>query len=59
MAAQHVEECYEKNTFTYFLACKGLANDGGVTRDTAFQEIRPEAGFKKGDFVQEKMRGLP
>ena len=37
--------------------CKGLAiDDVGVSRDTVFQEIRPGAGFKTGDFfVEEKL----
>ena len=44
----------------YFLVCKGLSNDDvGLARDTAFQEIRPEAGFKTGDFFKEKLAGLP
>ena len=48
-----------KNTFIYiyFLVCKGLLllsnDDVGVARGTAFQEIRPGAGFKTGDFVEE------
>ena len=39
--------------------CKGLSNDGvgGVARGTVFQEIRPEAGFKTGDSVKEKLGG--
>ena len=35
-----------------------LWNDGvGVARGTVFQEIRPGAGFKTGDFVKEKLGG--
>ena len=50
-----------KNTiFTYFLFCKGLPNgDVGGAKGTAFQEIRPCAGFESGDFVKEKLGGLP
>ena len=44
----------EENIFMYFLDCKGLSNDDvGVARGTVFQEIRPGAGFKTGDFVKE------
>ena len=44
----------------FFLVCKGLSNDDvGVARGTIFQEIRPGAGFKTGDFVKEKLGGLP
>ena len=32
---------------------------GWVARGTVFQEIRPWAGFKTGDFVIEKLGGLP
>ena len=32
-------------------------DDVGVARGTAFQEIRPGAGFKTGDFVIEKLGG--
>ena len=31
----------------------------GRQRRTVFQEIRPEAGFKTGDFIKEKLEGLP
>ena len=31
----------------------------GVARGTVFEEIRPGAGFKTGDFVKEKLRELP
>ena len=42
----------------FFLACKGLSiDDVGVAKGIVFQEIRPGAGFKAGDFVQEKLRG--
>ena len=44
--------------FIYFLICKGQSNDDvGATRSTVFQEIRPGAGFKTGDFVKEKSGG--
>ena len=43
--------------------CKGLSiDDVGVSRDTIFQEnlIRPGAGgFETGNFVEEKLGGLP
>ena len=40
---------------------KGLTTDDvGVSRDIAFQEIRPGAGFETADFVKEgKLGGLP
>ena len=42
------------------LFCIGLSNDDvGVSMDTVFQKIRPEAGFKTGDFVKEKSGGIP
>ena len=44
----------------YFSVCQSLSIDGvGVSRDTAFQEIRPGAGFETGDFGKEKLGGLP
>ena len=46
--------------FTCFLVCNGLSNDDvGRPRGTEFEEIRPGAGFESGDFVQEKLGGLP
>ena len=55
MAARHEEGCYEKNILKNVLVCEGLSNDDvGVARGIVFQEIRPEAGFKTGDFVKEK-----
>ena len=43
-----------------FLVCKDLTiDDVGVSRETLFREIRPGAGFEPGDFVQEKLGGLP
>ena len=32
---------------------------GWVARGTVMQAIRPGAGFKTGDFVKEKLEGLP
>ena len=56
MAARHEKGCYEKNILKHFHACKGLSNlsndDVGAARGTVFQEIRPGAGFKTGDFVE-------
>ena len=44
----------------YFVVFKGLSDDDvWVSRDTVFQEIRPGAGFKTGDFVKENLGGLP
>ena len=35
---------------SYLIVCKSLSNDDvGVSRDTIFQEIRPEAVFETGD----------
>ena len=60
MAARHEEGCYEKNVLKHFLVRKGRSNDdAGAARDTAFQEIRPGSGSKTGDFVKEKLEGLP
>ena len=50
----------QRTSATYFLGCKGLLDDGvGVAKGTVFQKIRPGAGFKTGDFVEEKLGGLP
>ena len=44
----------------YYFVCGGLSNDDvRVVRGTVFEEIRPGAGFKTGDFVKEKLGGLP
>ena len=44
--------------FIYFLICQRLSNDDvGVARGTVSQEIRPGAGFKTGDFVEEMLGG--
>ena len=41
-------------------AKEGLSKCGvGVARGTEFQEVRPGDGFKTGDFVKEKLGGLP
>ena len=38
------------------LFCNGLSNDDvGVARGAVFQEVRLGAGFKTGDFVEEKL----
>ena len=50
----------KKNVSIYFPVCKGLSiDDVGVSRDTAFQEIRPGAGFETDDFDKEALGGLP
>ena len=57
---RHEEGCHEKKSiFTCVLVCTGLSNDdvGVVARGTVFQDIRPGAGFKTGDFVKEKFGG--
>ena len=52
MLLQHASIC--------FLVCESLSNDdAGVPRGPEFQEVRPGAGFKTGDFVKEKLGGLP
>ena len=44
----------------FLFAKKGLSNDGvGVARGAVFQEIRPGARFKTGDFVKETSGGQP
>ena len=44
----------------YVFVCSGRSNDGvGVARGTAFQEIRPGAGFKTSNFVKQTLGGLP
>ena len=50
----------KKMSFMYFLVFKGLSNDDiEAARGTVFREMRPGTGFKTGDFVIEKLRGLP
>ena len=42
----------------FLFAKKGLSNDDvEVARGTVFQEVRPGAGFKTGEFVKEKLEG--
>ena len=43
----------------FFCVCKGLPTDdvGGGKGHTVFQEIRPRAGFKTGDFAKELLGG--
>ena len=60
MAARHEEGCHEKHAASHiFLHGKGISNDSvGVARGAEFREIiRPGAGFKTGDFVEEKFGG--
>ena len=46
--------------YSFLCAKKGLSiDDVGVSRDTAFREIQPGAGFETDDFVKEKLGGLP
>ena len=60
MAARHEEDFYQNNVFKYFLVCKELsAIDIGVTMVTVYQEMRPGAGFKTGDFAKENFGELP
>ena len=60
MAARHEEGSYEEKVFISFLGCKTLSNDDiEVSGGTGFEEIRPGAGFKTGDFVKETLGGLP
>ena len=49
-----------KSISSYVLVREGLlADDVGVAKGTVFQEIRPRAGFKSGDFVEQFLEGLP
>ena len=60
VAARHEKGCHEKRIPKRVLVCKGLSrNDVRVARSTVFKEIRPGAGRKIGDFVKEKLGGLP
>ena len=48
----------KKHSPCIFLVRKGLSIDVvGVARGTVFQEIRPVAGVKTGDFVSKKSLG--
>ena len=58
MASRNEEGCYQQRASMYFHVCIGLSNDDfGVARGPVFQEIRPAAGFKTGDFVKERLGG--
>ena len=44
----------------YVVVCGGPPNnDVGLARGTVYHDIRPASGFKTGDFVEEKLGGLP
>ena len=59
MATRHEEGCYKVKVSVYCLVCNGLSiDDVVVARGTVFQEVRPGAGFKTGDFVEGKLGGL-
>ena len=48
----------KNNIITSFLVCEGRSNDDAEgARGTVFQEIRPGAGFKTGDFVKDMCWG--
>ena len=51
----------KKTSYTFFLAkdYRKMTSGGVPTRDTVLQEIRAGVGIKTGDFVQEKLGGLP
>ena len=56
----HEEICCEENISTLiFLFAKDdrTITSGRVARGAVFQELRPGAGFKTGDFVKEKLGG--
>ena len=58
MAARHEEGRPETHISMDFLVCDGISNDDvGVAKGTVFQALRPGAGFKTGDFVEEKFGG--
>ena len=59
MAARYEEVRYVRNIFTYFLVPEEKSTDDvRVAKSTVLWEIRPGAGFKSGDFVNLKMRGV-
>ena len=61
VAARYEEGCYEKHLLR-ICSCSRMTVDRshvGVAKGTLFQEIRPWAGFKTGDFVKDKSGGLP
>ena len=50
----------KQNICTIFVVRKKLSIvDIGVARDTVFREVQPGTGLKAGDFVKEKLGGLP
>ena len=53
--------CSETFISMHSLVCEGLWTDdiGGGRKGTVFQETRPGAGFKIGDFFKEKLGGQP
>ena len=60
--SRHEEGCYEKNAFAYFLVCEGVSNDDvGVARVHRISGERYDRMLvsKTGDFVREKLGGLP
>ena len=63
MATRHVEQrCYENNICPCILlfVCKGRANDDvgvGGKGHRISGALGPGAGFKTGDFVEEKLGG--
>ena len=60
MAARHKEGRYLRKASPYiFLFAKDYTSndDVGAAKDTAFHEVRPGAGFKTGDFVEEMLGG--
>ena len=62
MAARHEEGCYEDIPSHIFLFANNYRTmTSGGQGDTPYfiQEIRPGAGFNTGDFVEEKLEGLP
>ena len=48
-----------KSLHMLYLLQRRSNDDVGVARDTVFQEVRPGAGFKTGDFVKKRLGGLP
>ena len=60
-AARHQKGCDEKTyLFMYFLLCKGYqAMTSEWQRAPYFRRNGEELGFKTGNFVNEKMGGLP
>ena len=48
-----------QSSYMFLLAKGHRMITSGVARGTLFQEMRPGAGFNTGDFVKEKLGGLP